>query len=103
MTQYLDYTEPMFSITQSRRPLPDHLAVHYRQLVSGAVTRQLLDPSIDDESAHVDKDHDILAAWEINDRKVARENVRKEVRRLGIPWGNGQSRTSRRSKNRRSR
>jgi hypothetical protein len=90
MALYLDYTEPTISIAHSRSPFPGHLAIHYRQLISNAVTRQLLDPSLDDECARVDKGHDIFAAWEINDRMVARESLRKEVIHLGIPWGNGQ-------------
>ena len=89
MALYLDYSEPTIPITHSRSPLPDHLAVHYRQLVSNAVTRQLLDPFLDDECARVDKSHDIFAAWEINDRMVARGSLRKEVVHLGITWGNG--------------
>jgi hypothetical protein len=82
---YMDENDSMTQTTHSRRQLTMHLATRYRQLISCAVTRQLLDPRL---TNYTDKDEgDAFAKCEITDRRQARERVKMDTQRLGTSWG----------------
>ncbi|KAF2796316.1 hypothetical protein K505DRAFT_359432 [Melanomma pulvis-pyrius CBS 109.77] len=85
MAPYMGYTEPISPRPRPLQPAPEHSAIEYRQLVSRAVTRRLLDPLLDAWSPTED-DMDGFAKWEFDDRKRARERAREALRRLGTAW-----------------
>lgn len=58
--------------------------VHYRQLVSRAVTQRLHSPSLVQEMSISERDPD---AWELVDRMRCKQKIEIQVRSLGIRWG----------------
>jgi hypothetical protein len=86
MAPYIDYNDLMTQATHSQRQLTMHLATRYRQLISCAVTRQLLDPRLVNVTDKEDE-IDAFMEWEMTDRREARERVKTDTRRLGVSWG----------------
>ncbi|KAF2714956.1 hypothetical protein K504DRAFT_14947 [Pleomassaria siparia CBS 279.74] len=80
------YPSPTSHVSPSRL-LPKNLGTQYRQLLSLTITRQLLDPCLDDWPPTGEEMEDHFIRWEISDRRIAREHMRAAVRCLGISWG----------------
>jgi hypothetical protein len=86
MAPYIDYNDLMTQTMQSQRQFTMHRATRYRQLISCAVTRQLLDPRLVNVTDKEDEE-DAFVEWEMTDRREARERVKTDTRRLGVSWG----------------